>query len=323
MTVLNQANQNLLFISAADAPAEKAVTTEMEDVSSSTELALSVVVPAYNEENAVADQITSIHRVLTDHAIPYEIIVVDDGSDDKTAQQADSAGARVIHHPRNRGYGASLKTGIKAARYETIAIIDADGTYPADALPAMLEKIREYDMVVGARTAPNAKIPLARKPAKWFLRQLASYLAEQPIPDLNSGLRILKKPLVERFEYILPSGFSFTTTITLSLMCNDYLVEYHPIEYHHRIGDSKIRPVDAYHFFLLILRTIVFFNPLKVFLPLGMALFLTGTGKFIYDLFLENLSETAIFGLLGAFVIWAIGLLSDQIARVGLGTRPR
>jgi len=322
MTVLNETDR-ILFASTANNPADETVTAELEEALTLTQPALSVVVPAYNEENAVADQIKSIHRVLTDHDIPYEIIVVDDGSADNTAQEAESAGARIIHHPRNRGYGASLKTGIKAARYPTVAIIDADGTYPAEAIPAMLEKIREYDMVVGARTAPNAKIPLVRKPAKWFLRQLASYLAEQPIPDLNSGLRILKKPLVERFEHVLPSGFSFTTTITLSLMCNDYLVDYHPIEYHHRVGESKIRPVDAYHFFLLILRTIVYFNPLKVFLPLGMALFLTGTGKFVYDLFLENLSETAIFGLLGAFVIWAMGLLSDQIARVGLGTRPR
>ena len=166
------------------------------------------------------------------------------------------------------------------------------------------------------------QVPFSRRPAKWFLRKLAGYVAGQHIPDLNSGLRVMKKAIVERFSFILPSGFSFTTTITLSMLCNDYLVYYHPINYHKRVGRSKIRPVDAYHFLLLILRTIIFFNPLRVFLPLGAALFTVGIGKFVYDLFLDNLSETAVLGVLGAFIIWGMGLLSDQISRVGFGMRP-
>jgi glycosyltransferase involved in cell wall biosynthesis len=279
--------------------------------------------PAYNEEDGVGAQIEAIRKVMEDHGIEHEIVVVDDGSADDTADKAYEAGARVLQHPRNRGYGASLKTGIRAALYETIAIIDADGTYPAEALPAMLEKARTYDMVVGARTGENVSVPLSRRPAKWFLRKLASYVAKYRIPDLNSGLRVMKKGIVERFDFILPSGFSFTTTITLSLLCNDYLVYYHPIDYHQRVGRSKIRPVDAYHFLLLILRTIVFFNPLRVFLPLGTVLFVTGLGKLIYDIFLDNLSETAVLGLLGGFIIWTIGLLSDQIARIGFGIQSR
>jgi glycosyltransferase involved in cell wall biosynthesis len=280
-----------------------------------------VVIPAYNEEDGVRTQVEAVQDVLCSHGIAHEIIVVDDGSEDRTAEQALQAGARVLRHPQNRGYGAALKTGITAAPYDTVVIIDADGTYPADAIPELLDRAHEYDMVVGARTAANAKVPFVRKPAKWFLRTLASYLAGQTIPDLNSGLRVMRKPLVERYEHILPSGFSFTTTITLSLLCNNHLVYFHPIGYNRRIGKSKIRPIDTYHFLLLILRTIVYFNPLKVFLPVGAVLFLLGVGKSIYDLFLGNLSETAVLGFLGAFIIWTMGLLSDQIAKIGFGMR--
>jgi hypothetical protein len=185
----------------------------------------------------------------------------------------------------------------------------------------LLEKAHDYDMVVGARIGDNIHIPVTRKPAKWFLGKLASYLAGRPIPDLNSGLRVFKKYLVEQFYAILPSGFSFTVTITLAFLTNDYTIHYYPIEYKQRIGNSKVRPVDAYHFLILILRTIVYFNPLKIFLPLGSVMFVIGLGKFVYDVFLGNLSESAVLCFLGAFIIWAIGLLSDQISRIGLGGR--
>ena len=293
----------------------------LAEESNERERMVSIVIPAYNEEGAISQQIEHLQSVMNETDWQYEIIVVDDGSSDRTAEEARKHPVRVIRQPRNRGYGAALKSGISAAHSSHVIIIDADGTYPADAIPEMLEKSRDYDMVVGARIGENVEIPWARRPAKWFLRKLASYLAEYPIPDLNSGLRVMKKSAVEKFYHLLPSGFSFTTTITLAFFCNDLLVYYHPIEYAKRIGKSKIRPVDAYHFLLLILRTIVFFNPLRVFLPLGMAFFILGLGKFIYDLFIGNLSETAIMGFLGAFIVWAIGLLSDQISRMGMGGR--
>jgi glycosyltransferase involved in cell wall biosynthesis len=282
---------------------------------------VSIVIPAYNEELSIANQIQAIHRVMRETQRSYEIIVVDDGSTDGTANAVSGQEAVLISVPRNRGYGATLKTGIARARSELIVITDADGTYPPDAIPTLIEKAGDYDMVVGARTSGNAQVPIARKPAKWVLRMLASYLAGQKIADLNSGLRVMKKSIVTQFYNILPSGFSFTTTITLALLCNDYLVHYHPIEYYKRVGQSKIRPVDAYYFLLLILRTIVYFNPLKVFLPLGAAFFCAGLAKFIYDLFIGNLSESAVFAFLGAFIIWAIGLLSDQIAKFGLSPK--
>jgi glycosyltransferase involved in cell wall biosynthesis len=277
---------------------------------------VSVIIPAYNEAAHVADQIRAVHDVMSSSGWQFEIIVVDDGSTDGTASAAASTGARVIRHRRNRGYGAALKRGIAAAQFGWMLITDADGTYPASAIPHLLALAEDNDMVVGARTGDIVKIPAARKPAKWFLRALASYLAGQNLPDLNSGLRLMRKDLVERYLHLLPSGFSFTTTITLACACNDHPVEYVPINYLARLGESKIRPRHAYDFALLILRTIVFFNPLKVFIPLGVLLALTGLVKLVYDLVIRNISESAIFALLAAMIVWAVGLLADQNSRM-------
>jgi hypothetical protein len=178
-------------------------------------------------------------------------------------------------------------------------------------------------MVVGARVGDDVHIPGARRPAKWLLRRLASYLAGQRIPDLNSGLRVVRRRLVERFDHLLPSGFSFTTSITLAALCSDTLVHYHPINYRPRVGRSKVRALHAFEFLMLILRTVVFFNPLKVFLPLGGVLFLVGFGKFLWDLFIGDFSDTVVMGFLGAVIVWSVGLLSDQISRVALGPRVR
>jgi hypothetical protein len=154
-----------------------------------------------------------------------------------------------------------------------------------------------------------------RRAPKAFLRALASYLAGQHLPDINSGLRLMRKSLVKRYEHLLPSGFSFTTTITLASACNGHAVEYIPIDYHARLGESKIRPRHAYDFTLLILRTIVYFNPLKVFIPLGAVLAVAGIAKFLYDISLDNLSESAVLALLGALIVWSVGLLADQNSR--------
>jgi glycosyltransferase involved in cell wall biosynthesis len=278
---------------------------------------VTIVIPAFNEEDSIDAEIRNLRSVMEKSGWMFDIIVVDDGSTDATAEKASRHDVRLMKLPRNRGYGAALKAGISAAKSEYVIITDADGTYPATAIPALLSKANGYDMIVGARTGENVSESVTRKPAKWFLRKLAGYLAGQPIPDLNSGLRMIKRSAVERFMAILPSGFSFTTTITLAFMCNEYLVAFHPIDYYPRVGKSKIRPVDAYHFLLLILRTVVYFNPLKVFLPLGALFFVVGITKLIYDLAHGNVSDGAVLGFLGALVVWAIGLLSDQISRIG------
>lgn len=285
---------------------------------------VTVVVPAYNEEGGIAPTLREIRSVLEGLDRPWEILVVDDGSTDATAAVAAGEGARVIRVSENRGYGAALKRGFAGATYDLGIIIDADGTYPATAIPSLLEHAGEYDMVVGARTGDDVHVPTVRRPAKWFLGKLASYLAGRSIPDLNSGLRVIRRDLVERYEHLLPSGFSFTTTITLAALCNEGLVHYHPIDYRVRVGASKIRPGHAFDFLMLILRTVVYFNPLKVFLPAGAVLFLIGFGKFLWDLFMVgDFSDTVVMGFLGAVLVWSVGLLSDQIARTGLAPRRR
>lgn len=287
-----------------------------EGVNEAEVKAVSVVIPAFNEGSNIAAEIRGVVKILSQTGWTFEIIVVDDGSADGTGDTAAAEGVRVIRHKRNRGYGAALKTGISHAHHDWILITDADGTYPPEAIPDLLAEADDNDMVVGARIGSSVSIPLVRRPAKWFLRVLASYLAGRKLPDLNSGLRLIRTDLVNAYAHLLPPGFSFTTTITLASTCNHHEVSYVPIDYHQRIGKSKIRPRHAFEFLLLILRTIVFFNPLKVFIPMGALLAAGGLAKFAYDLTLSNLSESAVFGLLGAMIIWAIGLLADQNARM-------
>jgi glycosyltransferase involved in cell wall biosynthesis len=286
------------------------------DEPAAIERAVTVVIPAYNEGDHVAAQICAVRKTMECSGWPFEIIVVDDGSLDRTALEADSTGARVLRRVKNRGYGAALKLGIQHARYGWILITDADGTYPVESIPDLLAAADRNSMVVGARLGKSVRIPMIRRPAKWFLRRLASYLAGQRLPDINSGLRLMRKSLVQRYESLLPDGFSFTTTITLAAACDGHAVEYVPIDYHARLGESKIRARHAYDFTLLILRTIVFFNPLKVFIPLGGLLFVAGLAKFIYDIPRENLSESAIMALIVALIMWAVGLLADQNVRI-------
>ncbi|MEZ5794183.1 glycosyltransferase family 2 protein [Albidovulum sp.] len=295
-----------------DTGTDKGLISEVEGMS------LSVVIPAYNEEGAVRQTIESVREELEPLDIPYEIIVVDDGSEDATLSIARETGAIVDSNQVNTGYGASLKRGIRRAQYEYVAIIDADGTYPAHYLPSMLAMCRDQDMVVGDRGAAMKNVPWIRKPAKWMLNALASFLAERRLNDLNSGLRVFRKSELVPFIPLLPQKFSFTTTITLCMSCNGKRMIYTPIEYGKRVGKSKIRPVDFINFIILVLRVIVLFNPLRIFIPLGLILMGIGAVKFIIDIFYQNLSETTVFGFLGAIMIWSLGLIADMISRLHL-----
>ena len=276
---------------------------------------VSIVIPAFNEEGGIARTIDEVREVMSASAYDYEIIVIDDGSEDRTTERARRTGVRLIRHDANRGYGASLKTGIQAAKGDWIVITDADGTYPNDRIPDLLKHAEDHDMVVGARTGDAARIPLIRRPAKWVLAKLANYLAETRIPDLNSGLRVFRKGLAQRFARILPSGFSFTTTITLSSLCHGYRVKYIPIDYYKRTGKSKIKPIrDTYNFFMLIVRTTLYFNPLKIFMPAGFLLLLLGMGKMAHEIITGGgVAETSVLLILGAFQTVALGLLADMI----------
>ncbi len=274
--------------------------------------AVSIVVPAFNEEAGIGPVLEELHRLDPS----WEILVVDDGSTDRTAERAERAGARVLRHPVNRGYGASLKTGIRAARAPWIVITDADGTYPNERIPELVRGLETNHMVVGARTGENVHIPLIRRPAKWMLNRLANYLSETRIPDLNSGLRAFRKQDVVRFFDILPSGFSFTTTITLAFHVNDRDVTYIPVDYHKRSGRSKIRPIyDTANFASLILRTILYFRPLKIFLPASMVLFLAAVGIFFYSwIWTPKIMDASVaITAMTAIQMAAIGLLADLI----------
>ena len=291
---------------------------------------VSVVIPAYNEQNAIGEQVKSVQQVLSSHDIAFEIIVVDDGSSDKTAAEALNAGAQLLHHQDNRGYGASLKTGILAAQYEVIVIIDADGTYPAEYIPEVVAKLDDADMVVGARMGDKVNVPWIRQPAKYFLRKLAAYIAEQPIPDLNSGLRAFRRDCVRQYFPILPNRFSFTSTITLAYMVDDYFVVYMPIDYRRRVGRSKIVPWHFMDFIVLILRLSMMFNPLKIFLPLALFTGALGVLKALYDiaaLFARSpswdwslllqpaLSTSAVLLIFISLQLLMIGMVADGVIR--------
>jgi len=274
----------------------------------------SIVIPAYNEVAGIAAVIGEVRQALAQAGIAAEIIVVDDGSTDDTARVATVSGARVIQHRSNRGYGAALKTGIAAARSDVVGIIDADGTYPAAQLAAMLAELEHADMVVGARTGGNVEIPLVRRPAKWALNHLANYVAHAQIPDLNSGLRVFRRDVVMQYFPILPDQFSWTTTITLAMHCDKYAVSYVPIDYRLRRGMSKIVPWDAYNFAILILRTAMLFRPLRVFLPLVILCLVYGTGKTMLDMIRDpNISASAILAFLSALQLLLIGMLGDAM----------
>jgi glycosyltransferase involved in cell wall biosynthesis len=293
---------------------------------------VSIVIPAFNEEQSVRRVIEELRELLTRQAIAAEFVVVDDGSSDQTAGEAKSAGARVIRHRSNRGYGASLKTGIVHAKNDVIAITDADGTYPAHYLPQMLAELDHADMVVGARSGANVKIPLVRRPAKWLLNRLANYVSGRKIPDLNSGLRVFRRDVVMQYFPILPDQFSFTTTITMAMLCDKYAVSYIAIDYRKRSGRSKIVAWDAGSFAILILRTAMLFKPLRVFIPLALVCLTYGIAKMTVDMMRDpNISASASLALMGAMQLTLVGMLGEAIAsRLGrlnpqtaFGVRPK
>ncbi|MCW5960566.1 MAG: glycosyltransferase family 2 protein [Pyrinomonadaceae bacterium] len=306
---------------------------EINSVNSTGKIrSVSVIIPAFNEELAVSESIRELRKMFDASTIEAEILVVDDGSSDATAHNAKSAGARVIQHRSNRGYGASLKTGILAAENDIIAITDADGTYPAEFIPEMLIELEHADMVVGARTGAEVNIPLSRKPAKWFLRMMANYVANRKIPDLNSGLRVFRRDVAVQYFAILSDQFSFTTTITLAMLCDKYAVRYVPINYRKRQGKSKIMPWDAGSFAVLIMRVAMLFRPLRVFLPIALVCILYGVVKTTFDLTRDpNISASAIFAFASALMMVLVGMLGDAVAtRLGrfnqnaaAGARPK
>lgn len=278
---------------------------------------VTIVVPAYNEEDGIAGTLAEIHLAMRDQPSEYEILVVDDGSTDGTAQAVRQAqDVRLLQHQTNRGYGAAIKTGIRQATCDWIAIVDADGTYPPDALKLLLAETGNCDMVVGARAL--ADVPRARRPAKWILGKLAEYLAETRIPDLNSGMRVFRKDVALSYFNILPSAFSFTITITIAFLSDHYLVTFVPIPYRGREGRSKIKPVrDTLNFLQLLLRTTMYFNPLKVLLPVSFLLLLVAVLIGVYSLLSQGqvMDVTVITLTMASLQIAIVAMIADMIQK--------
>lgn len=280
----------------------------------------SIIIPAYNEEGIIGNFLCELVLILDQADDDYEIIVINDCSTDKTREEAIALQIPItlIDHTNNKGYGAAIKTGMVKAAFETIVITDADSTYPNRSIPALVSvaENEDLDMVVGARVGKNVKIPLIRRPAKWVITKLANYLSGTKIPDLNSGLRVMKKSVVNKFANILPNGFSFTTTITLAMLTNNHSVKYIPIDYFKRKGKSKIRPIkDTLNFTQLIIRTVLYFNPLKIFVPLSMFLVLFAFLILILSWFLLGSVLDTTFGIIimTAVMVLAIGMLADLV----------
>jgi glycosyltransferase involved in cell wall biosynthesis len=292
-----------------------------DTVTAPTGFPVTVIIPAYNEEDGLESVVSEIRKHLENQADAggLEIIVIDDGSTDATAAAAGRLDVRVVTHPINLGYGASIKTGLRAARNDVILLTDADATYPAEFIPRILRELSECNMVVGARKGARVHIPTVRKPAKWLLNTVAEYLVQRPIPDLNSGLRAFRKADAMRFINLYPSGFSFTTTITLAYLSSDLLVRYVDINYNERVGKSKIRPLrDTKNLFLTVIRCILFFNPLRVCLPVSGALFLASMMVlfFVKDKHGNVLDGTVLALFFGGLQVAVTGFMADIMARM-------
>jgi len=281
---------------------------------------LTVIVPAYNEEGSIIDTLQNLKEIMKQINDPYEIIVVNDGSSDNTkALLSDCEGINLVNHKVNRGYGASLKTGLKKSKYSNICITDADGTYPNDRIPGLYEQFlnEQLDMLVGERTGKNVTYSFIRKIPKFFIIRLASYICDYKIRDINSGLRVFKKSVALKFYHLYPNNFSFTTTITMSMLCGDYDIDFTPIDYFSRVGKSKIKPIkDTINFFKLLLKIALYFNPFKFFKPIIWT-FVCISGVFLYrDIFiLHDLTQSSVVFPTITLLFFSIALLADLIIR--------
>jgi len=281
---------------------------------------LSILIPVYNESNSILSTIENVREYMAKTDIKWEIIAINDGSDDGSEKiLEDIPDIKLVSHKMNRGYGASLKTGLRHAGFEDICITDADETYPNVRIPELYDVFQEnnLDMLVGSRTGENISYPFIKKIPKFFIIKLANYITNYRIPDINSGLRMFKKDRAMEFFHLYPDGFSFTTTITCGMLSRGYEVEFHPIDYFKREGKSKIHPIrDTVGFFKLLLKIALYFNPFKFFKPIIAVFGLISVGFLIRDLFyLKDLTQGSVFFPVVTLIFFSLGLMADLIIK--------
>jgi len=287
-------------------------------------LDVSIILPVYNEAEHLVQEVSRVRVAMDASPYSYEIIVINDGSSDDSAEVASRIeGIRFINFLQNRGSGSARKAGTQAARGRVTVWTDVDMTYPNDTIPQLVKELDGYDQVVGARTTEEGTVKALRVPAKWFIRKLASFLAGTKIPDLNSGFRAFRTDVARQYINQLPVGFSCVTTITMTFLAHGYSVKYVPIEYAKRAGESKFHWYkDTRRYATQVVRMILSYNPLRIFMPVGLGLVAIGVVKLIVDLVNLNMHVAAdtLLILFAAFQVIAIGLLADLVTRATRAT---
>jgi glycosyltransferase involved in cell wall biosynthesis len=279
---------------------------------------VSVVIPAYNEGPVIAQVVSSLAAAGPWH----EIIVVDDGSKDDTGARATAAGAIVVRHPYNKGNGAAVKSGIRRATGEHVLIVDGDGQHSPEDARRLVSRLGEYDLVIGARTT-STQATHARRFGNTALNRLASYLTGREIPDLTSGFRGARRECLREFLHLLPNGFSTPTTTTLSFIKAGYNVAFEPTDARQRVGQSKIRFArDGVKFFIIILKIVTLFSPLRVFLPISLVTFALGAAYAAWTIATQShVTNSSVLLIMLAVIVFLVGLVSEQISAMRFESR--
>lgn len=287
-------------------------------------LDVTVVLPVYNERGHIAEEIDRVRAALEESAYSFEILVIDDGSTDGSGEYLQGVpGIRLIRFDTNRGTGTARGVGTRMARGKVVVWTDVDMSYPNDQIPWLVDQLEGEDHVVGARTAEKGTLKPLRAPAKWIIRHIASYLTQSKIPDLNSGFRAFRRDVALQFLHLLPPGFSCVSTLTMSFLASGYSVKYVPIEYSKRAGGSKFHWwSDTKRYLTQVIRMILFFEPLRVLGPIGIALGLIALMKLGYDWATRDfrLATNTLLVFFASFQTLVIGFVADLVVRTG---RPR